>query len=122
MDENRTLILVIEDHEPTRRALESLLNREGFRVLSASTVAEGLGMLRSGPACVVLDLMLPDSRGEEVMRRVKEARPDVRVIVTTGLDDDAELEAVNRLGPQAVLRKPIEMNEFIRACRSFAIA
>jgi two-component system KDP operon response regulator KdpE len=120
MDEKRNLILIIEDHEPTRRALEGVLNREGWGVDSAATVAEGLRLLERQPRCVVLDLMLPDARGEDVLRRVKEAHSQTRVIVTTGVADQQELAAVAALAPDAVLSKPIEMNMFLRICRSIS--
>src|SRR4051812_39190171 len=119
MDEDRSLIVLIEDSEPTRRTLETILTREGWRVLSAATVAEGLAFLEWEPQCVVLDLMLPDARGEAVLRRVRESHPQTRVIVTTGLDDDAQLEAVRKLKPEAVLKKPIEMNAFLSVCHHF---
>ena len=42
MDEKRSLIVLIEDNEPTRRTLEKVLTRDGWRVLSGASVAEGL--------------------------------------------------------------------------------
>lgn len=114
------LIVLIEDNEPTRRTLKQILRSEGWRVLSAATVAEGLALLDWEPQCVVLDLMLPDARGEAVLRRVRQAHPETHVIVTTGLSDDAALEAVRRLKPAAVFQKPIEVNEFLSVCRRVA--
>jgi DNA-binding response OmpR family regulator len=122
MDENQSLIVLVEDNEPTRRTMERILVRAGWRVMSAATVAEGLAFLDWEPQCVVLDLLLPDARGEAVLRRVRESHPQTRVIVTTGLDDDAQLEALRKLKPEVVLKKPIEMNEFLAVCQPFGSA
>ncbi len=120
MEENRSLIVLIEDNEPTRKTLKQVLTRAGWRVLSAATAAEGLAFLDWEPLCVVLDLVLPDARGEAVLRQVRQAHPETHVIVTTGLGDDADLEAVRQLQPAAVFQKPIEVNEFLSACHRVA--
>jgi DNA-binding response OmpR family regulator len=116
MAENRSLLLIIEDHAPTRERLTSLLVRAGWDVRAASSEAEGLAMLDSEPRCIVLDLMLPDGSGEAILRRVRQAHPATRVVVATGSGDEARLEAVRGLRPEAVVRKPFEMNEMLRAC------
>lgn len=109
-------ILVVEDHEATRRALTRLLERRGWLVDSAGTVAEGLERLKGKPQCVILDLMLPDGDGETVLRHVRNEKLAIRVVVTSGVGDDRRLEAVRRLGADAVLDKPIVLAEVCRVC------
>ena len=116
MAENRSLLLIVEDHAPTRERLTSLLGRAGWDVRAASSEAEGRAMLDSEPRCIVLDLMLPDGSGEAILRRVRQAHPATRVVVATGSGDEARLESVRGLRPEAVVRKPFEMNEMLRAC------
>ena len=69
-------ILIIEDHEPTRHALRSLLMRRGHDIIEAGTIAEGLASLDRHPLpdCVVLDMDLPDGGGETVLRAIREDR------------------------------------------------
>src|SRR4051812_17198958 len=57
---NRPRLLVVDDDPYTRSALHALFTRQGWHVLLAATVAEGLALLDPAPCCVVLDLNLPD--------------------------------------------------------------
>jgi DNA-binding NarL/FixJ family response regulator len=122
MDQHGHAVLIVEDHEVTRTTLARLLrlHLDGWEVLTAATIAEGLALVESEPSCVILDLMLPDGDGEIVLRRVREARLRTRVAVTTGTGDEARLEAVRRLGPEALLRKPVDPREIYEVCAAAA--
>jgi DNA-binding response OmpR family regulator len=110
MDENRSLLLVVEEAEPTQTTLTRLLAEEGWRVRSARSAAEGLALLGVGPRCVVVDLGLPE--GEALVRRVREEHPRTRLVVLASPGE----EAVLPLPPRSVVRKPVEVNQFLRAC------
>ena len=86
MDRNAT-ILVVEDDADTRTALSELLASAGYRVRTASTGAEGLEVLQSSPEvdAVLLDLVMPDMDGFELMRRHREAEGRAAVVVLSGL-------------------------------------
>src|SRR4051794_19285678 len=116
MDRQRHALVLVEDHDTTRRVLAPLLSLNGWHVQTASTVAEGLALLASGPDCVVLDLMLPDGDGETVLRRVRDERLPTRVVVATATGDEARLERIWRLKPDAVLQKPLDVDEVCRVC------
>src|SRR5690349_13176265 len=66
------LLLIVEDHQATRRSLAALFRRSGWDVAEATNVAEGLAKLDPPPDFIVLDLMLPDGGGEVVLERVRE--------------------------------------------------
>ena len=70
----------------------------------ASTVAEGVEHLQSAPDCVILDLDLPDGRGESVLRSIGERGIDSRVVVCTAAADEGRLDDVSSLHPHAVLK------------------
>lgn len=122
MNTQRHVLLLVEDHEATRRLMARLLSLNGWEVRTAATIAEGLAQLDPEPDCVLLDLMLPDGDGETVLRRVREAHPRTRVAVATATGDEARLEVVRRLGPDALLRKPLDFGEVCRACEVPALA
>jgi len=111
-------ILLVEDHDTTRRVLARLLSLNGWEVRTAATVAEGLDLLDQGPDCVILDLMLPDGDGETVLRRVRDAGLQTRVVVTSATGDEARLEQVRQMGPAAVLQKPVDVEEICRVCET----
>src|SRR4051794_17850845 len=83
-------ILIIDDHEATRKVLRSILRRKGYEVTEAGTIAGGLALLdllSPPPVCVVLDMDLPDGRGETVLRAIREGHMPVRVAVCSGMSD-----------------------------------
>jgi DNA-binding response OmpR family regulator len=118
MDRQRHALVLVEDHDTTRRVLARLLSLNGWEVRTASTVAEGLALLDSVPDCIITDLMLPDGEGETVLRHVRDAGMPTRVVVTTATGDEARLARVWRLEPDAVLRKPIDVDEVCRVCET----
>jgi DNA-binding response OmpR family regulator len=116
MNTRKHLLLIVDDHDATRRALAKLLDHDGWDVLTASTIAEGIDLLGKEPNCVVLDLMLPDGDGEAVLLKVRQRGLRSRVAITTATGDEARLAAVQRLGPDAILRKPFDLAELRRVC------
>src|SRR3954466_6775951 len=111
-------ILIVEDHEPTRHVLKSLLQRRGHEVIEAGTIAGGLCLLYviPPPDWVVLDMDLTDGRGETVLRAIREGHMPVRVAVCSGMNDPSRWDAVRLLGPEAVLRKPVDAADVCDAC------
>jgi len=116
MDGSDPIILIVDDDRSTRYVLKRLLGPRGWKIITASTVAEAIELLRFAPACVILDLILPDGCGERVLRRIREGGLSSRVIVSTGTTDEAMLEVVRRLSPDAIVRKPVEMKQLLQAC------
>ena len=72
-------VLVVEDDPASRRALVSLLRLNGFEALFAVNVAEAMALIDTAPACVLLDLMLPDGTGAIVLQHVRKQCLPTRV-------------------------------------------
>jgi len=104
-------ILVAEDDTDLREVLSSWLSRNGHRVVPARDGAEALAAIeRDHIDLLVLDLVMPNIDGFEVLRRLKEIRNGVTlpVVVVTGTDRSAtEMQAL-RLGANVYLSKPID--------------
>lgn len=113
-------LLVVDDDATTRFALQTLFSRQGWEVSLAATVAEALDLLSRGPAprCLILDLNLPDGRGESVLRAVREARLKTDVAVCSGLDDARRLSAVLAMHPDALLAKPVDLGPVVHFCHA----
>jgi two-component system, OmpR family, response regulator CpxR len=107
-------ILVVEDHDDTRRLLEDVFVLAGFAVQTAENGAEALRQLRRDPPdVIVLDLMLPWVSGVEVLGTMRSdpALAKVPVLVTTATTtSEADLQA---FGPLVVIRKPFELNTLV---------
>jgi DNA-binding response OmpR family regulator len=106
---HRHRILIVEDDADTRSALGFIFSRMGWRVRLAATAAEGIDWINSGqePCCQIIDLNLPDGRGEEIVRLTREKSLRSYVAVCTGITDDARLAAIEPLQPDAIIIKPM---------------
>lgn len=106
--------LVIVDDEPDlRNYLQDSLQGE-FVTQSASTAAQGIALVRElAPACVLLDLMLPDGSGLDVLQAIRDESKlrDTKVIMlTANLDETVKIDAL-RLGADDFLSKPFGITE-----------
>jgi two-component system response regulator AtoC len=113
MERNAT-ILVVEDDAETRSALCEYLGGMGYRVRTAATGAEGLAALQvSAPDvdAVLLDLVMPDMDGFELLRRHREAHGRAPVVVLSGLSEAESVVKAMRFGAADYLPKPFDPQE-----------
>jgi two-component system response regulator HydG len=107
----KTRVLVIDDDGALAEAAAESLERSGYACTVAVSGTEGLRTLESEEFDVVLtDLVLRDSSGLDIVRRVKAASPETEIIVMTGYPSyETALEALNE-GAYDYLNKPIDLN------------
>jgi DNA-binding response OmpR family regulator len=106
-------ILIVDDEAHIVDLVRLYLEREGFRVESASDGAQGLRLIEQiRPALVVLDLMLPEVDGLEVCRRVR-AGSDVPIVMLTARDEDVDKIVGLELGADDYLTKPFNPRELV---------
>jgi putative two-component system response regulator len=107
-------ILIVDDEEPIRRALQRLLVREGFECGTASSAAEARALLRSEPFALMLcDVMMPDESGFSLLAHVHVAHPEMAVIMVTAVNDRAAAEPAAQGGAYAYIVKPFDPNMII---------
>jgi CheY-like chemotaxis protein len=99
-------VLIVDDDADTRKLVERSLAADGFRVHSASNGRDALLQIRHDPpSLMVLDLVMPDLDGFEVLERVRLAGHDFPVVVFTGKDLDETDQRRLREGFVRVLQK-----------------
>ena len=104
-------MLVVEDDADSRDAVVLLCRRTGHACCSASCRAEALAALISRPPdAIVLDLMLPDGSGVELLRVVRAHHFPIRVAVTTAASNPVLLAEARRLKPDALFQKPVDFD------------
>jgi two-component system, OmpR family, response regulator len=112
-------VLVVEDDERMTRLLTRALSGSGLCVHSAPTGNEGLDTaLRGDFDLVVLDLVLPDIDGVEVLRRLVDERPHQRVLVLSGACEVANRVACLEAGAEDFLGKPFAIAELLARVRA----
>ncbi|HXK08021.1 MAG TPA: sigma-54 dependent transcriptional regulator [Vicinamibacteria bacterium] len=105
-------ILIVDDEQSMRELLAILLKKEGFEVATAGSRAEAAAAL-AGPAVdmVLTDVRLPDGDGLEILRHVKAASPETVVIVMTAFGTTETAVAARKLGAEAYVLKPFDVDE-----------
>jgi DNA-binding NarL/FixJ family response regulator len=116
-------ILLVEDNEVFREALELLLGlRSDIDVVASVTDGtEAMPACREyDPDVVVMDFRLPGLDGVQATAAVLEACPEAKVICLTGAADEREVEALYEAGAVACLRKDQELEEIVAAIQRAA--
>ena len=108
-----TRVLVIEDEESFRDALQFMLSREGFDVVLAADGAEGMKQFDSkNPDIVLLDLMLPEVSGTDVCKYIR-TKSNVPVIMLTAKDTEIDKVVGLELGADDYVTKPFSTRELL---------
>ena len=113
-----TSILVIEDEESFRDALQYMLSREGFEVSLAPNGAEGIKLFDAKhPDLVLLDLMLPEVSGTEVCKYIR-SKSSTPVIMLTAKDTEIDKVVGLELGADDYVTKPFSTPELMARIRA----
>jgi len=108
-----TRILVVEDESSFSEALEFLLGKEGFAVVTAATGTEALKKFdQGGIDLVLLDLMLPEISGTEVCRQIR-AKSKVPIIMLTAKDSEVDKVVGLEIGADDYVTKPYSARELV---------
>ena len=106
--------MVVEDDVSSRNAMMMLLKHFGFHGAAAGSVSSAMNLLDWEPAVMILDLMLPDGNGSEVLEHVRRTNLPIRVAVATGTADWRTMVDEPRLKPDAIFIKPLDFNQLVR--------
>lgn len=114
-------VLLIDDHVVVREGLRALLERqEGVTVVAEAGSVDDAVALDVRADVVVADLMLPDERGAEVVRRIKRRHPDAAVLVLTMVDNPTDVQMCLAAGASGYLLKETASTELVDAVRRVA--
>ncbi|MGJ8527293.1 ActR/PrrA/RegA family redox response regulator transcription factor [Maritalea sp.] len=115
MDKDLSLLLV-DDDKPFLTRLERAMQKRGFDVRVADSVAAGMAQVKSNPpAFAVVDMRLEDGNGLQVVSALNEIRPDARAVVLTGYGNIATAVTAVKLGAVDYLAKPADADDVFKA-------
>ena len=103
-------VLIIEDDKSMRWVLEKSLAKEGYLVETASGGIDGLSIARRhNPDLVILDILIPDMDGLTVLKRIKESKPSLPVLIITAQNIMSNAIEAMRHGAFDYLPKPFDI-------------
>jgi two-component system, cell cycle sensor histidine kinase and response regulator CckA len=112
-----TTILVVDDEPSVLALVRTMLWRAGFTVLEASGGEQALSIAKQHESPIQLlltDVLMPDMNGYELAGKVKDARPEAKVLFMTGYRDKVVLESTGRpVGEAALIRKPFTAHNLV---------
>ena len=113
------VIHIIDDDEGLRESLAFLLRSAAFRVNSFESAKAFLDELpHAAPGCVITDVRMPDMSGIELLRRLKELKIGVPVIVITGHGDVALAVEAMKIGAADFFEKPFDDDLLVASVRA----
>jgi CheY-like chemotaxis protein len=117
----RGTILIVEDEQVMLRLVEKVLLQHGYQVLVASDGEEAIEVYRRHKLeidVVLLDVDLPKLTGWDVLLKMKEENPDVRVVIATGFLEPKMKTAMSRVTVKHFVDKPYMLDEVVETLQS----
>jgi two-component system response regulator RegA len=116
LPESERTLLIVDDDAPLCQRLARAMERRGFIVSTAESVAGGIGAATDQPpAFAVVDMRLGDGRGFDVVTALRQARPGARIVMLTGYGNIATAVAAVKAGAIDYLPKPADADAVERA-------
>ena len=114
-------ILIVDDEDELVSALEERLYLRGFQAKGVTTGEEALAYLADKPCDVVLlDVKMPGIGGLELIKRIKQQRPNLQVILLTGWSSAEDARKGKELGAYDYLMKPVKIDDLVKVLLSAA--
>lgn len=110
MPEKKSGILVVDDEPDIVLVLGEFLAKEGFRVYTANRGEQAVEKVKEFPVdLVLLDLAMPGMDGIEALKKIKEIKPGINVIMITAYHDAEKVVSAFRMGAYDCIFKPFDL-------------
>ncbi len=114
-------LLIVEDEAVLRKHLGRLFEREGYEVVSTGSLAEAIEWLATDRFdALLLDIMLPDGDGLDVLAGLEPGRRPRLTMVMTAFSSPENEQRAQHLKVDRLLRKPLDLGQLVRAMRGDA--
>jgi two-component system cell cycle sensor histidine kinase/response regulator CckA len=113
-------VLLVEDEPSVRAVAREALETHGYRVVEAQHGVDALAVARAHAGTIELlitDMVMPQMGGRELAERLRELRPEVRVLFMSGYTDDVAVRRGISSATSAFIQKPFAMSAFARKVR-----
>ena len=118
LTENRITLHVVDDEELIRNSLEAVLRFGKYEVATFSSGIEFLEALPDlNPGCIILDVRMPELNGLEVLKTLKQDRPQIPVIVMSGFADVTMAVKAMQSGASDFIEKPFQPDDVLNTVK-----
>lgn len=112
--------MIVDDQFGIRTLLNEVLQKEGYEIYQAANGLQALKLTdQHDPDLVLLDMKIPGMDGLEILKKMKESNPDIRVIIMTAYGELDLIEQTKKLGALAHFSKPFDIEEIRSAVRKY---
>lgn len=112
-----TKLLLVEDDKMLQESIQECLRIEGFEVMVSSSLGEAKKCLKNDPDLVILDWMLPDGQGIELLRGLQREEDRIPTIMLTARSDLIDKVLGLEMGADDYITKPFELRELVARIR-----
>jgi len=107
-------ILVVDDEEPIRKLISTLLSTQGYQCITASNGSEALNkILQNTFGAVITDIVMPEMDGITLIKKLLSLYPNLPIMVITGFSQEYPTESALSVGARDFISKPFSNDEFI---------
>ncbi len=124
MSEGKETVLLVDDEEMILDVGQEILKTLGYKVILAKSgkeaielVSKAQGTVPSVPDLVILDMIMPDMEGGKVYDKLKEANPDIKVLLLSGYSIKGRASEIMERGCNGFIRKPFKINDLSQKIR-----
>ena len=117
MSEEKRIALIVDDEETVLDIESLMLQKIGFNTLRATNSAEACQLYEDKKEdidIVVLDMIMPDETGASTYKRLKKLNPDIRVLITSGMEKNGNVDEILNDGQNGFIQKPFKFAELTK--------
>jgi DNA-binding NtrC family response regulator len=114
-------ILIIDDDETVREIHSQMLDAKGYSVATCQDGEEGVNYYKqnyNSIDLVLLDMIMPNMGGYECFKKLKEINPNVKVIISSGYNDENEVKEMIEQGA-GYIQKPVKMDDLAKKVEEY---
>jgi two-component system response regulator (stage 0 sporulation protein F) len=109
-------IMIVDDQAGIRVLLQEVFKKEGYHILTAGSGDQALKFLKEeDPPLVLLDMKIPKMSGLEILHRMMQMKPNLKVMVMTAYGENELVREALRDGASAHFSKPFDLQKLIAA-------
>ena len=121
IDKGKGTILIIDDERTVSEMWESFLTENGYGVVIAENGQEGIGIFQDRKDeidLILLDLIMPKMGGKETLPLLREIKPDIKVLISSGYSENGQAQEILEEGVNGFIQKPIRLTELAKKISS----